>query len=184
MTCGAGDHHGQGAKLEPVHGNGPDPARDGSAVQRASQQPWDAQPVPGAPNPLPARAAPPRAREARGAEQVDPNAVGNGPPVTGTFYPGNGLGCVWVCPINLDQNLNTTGPNITTPGADIVITSPVVPATWRGYTRITCVSPRMPVPSAPNQPIIDTACQIKARLGRGRSPWGRVLRKTLGKPGR
>mmetsp|Transcript_2770 Transcript_2770/g.10043 ORF Transcript_2770/g.10043 Transcript_2770/m.10043 type:complete len:1382 (-) Transcript_2770:89-4234(-) len=96
---------------------------------------------------------------------VDPTSTGNGPPVTGTFYPHRYLKCQWVCPIDEDQ---TDGTGAATPhaitgevGVDLEITSDWIDAVWLDYTRIMCESPKMTVPGKTGQDIQDTVCYIK-----------------------
>lgn len=103
---------------------------------------------------------------------VDPTSNGNGPPVTGTFYPGASLRCRWECFLDADQNAST-GLNYTVDGVvdpDGVFKgveslddgrSDWIPATWHDYTKITCESPPMPVPSAPGKAIGKTRCKIR-----------------------
>ena len=84
---------------------------------------------------------------------------GNGPPVTGTFYPHQNLKCRWQCFLDEDQNWGT-GSNDTVRGVDEVEYSEWLPATWHDYTKITCESPPMTVPGAQFQPIGATYCRI------------------------
>ena len=90
---------------------------------------------------------------------VDPMSSGNGPPVTGTFYPHQNLKCRWQCFLDEDQNWGT-GSNDTVRGVDEVEYSEWLPATWHDYTKITCESPPMTVPGAQFQPIGATYCRI------------------------
>ena len=103
---------------------------------------------------------------------VDPTSNGNGPPVTGTFYPGASLRCRWECFLDADQNAST-GLNYTVDGVEDPDgvhkgveslddgRSDWIPATWHDYTKITCESPPMPVPSAPGKAIGKTRCKIR-----------------------
>ena len=82
---------------------------------------------------------------------IDPNSPGNGPPVTGTFYPGRFLKCQFEC--YLDFDLDGT--------ADALSTSEWIDAKWHDYTKITCISPPMEVPGRQNTDIPPTACTIR-----------------------
>ena len=88
---------------------------------------------------------------------VDPMSAGNGPPVTGTFYPHVYLKCMWECDLDVDQNRGTGDAN----GVDRVETSEWVDAVWLDYTKIMCESPPMTVPGAVNQPIGHTKCKVR-----------------------
>ena len=50
---------------------------------------------------------------------VDPTSPGNGPPVTGTFYPSERLTCMFTCPLTVtnaswpSNSSNATNPNST-----------------------------------------------------------------------
>ena len=99
---------------------------------------------------------------------VDPMSSGNGPPVTGTFYPGDDLKCMWQCYYDGDQNMGT-GDNLTTTGlpagVDEITESDWVPATWIDYTKITCESPPHKVPARSNETIDPTTCRIRVTNG-------------------
>jgi hypothetical protein len=99
---------------------------------------------------------------------VDPMSSGNGPPVTGTFYPGDDLKCMWQCYYDGDQNMGT-GDNLTTTGlpagVDEITESDWVPATWIDYTKITCESPPHKVPARSNETIDPTTCRVRVTNG-------------------
>jgi len=92
---------------------------------------------------------------------VDPMSAGNGPPVTGTFYPHLNLWCQWVCYIDTDQNRATGTTTDVIEGVELIETSEWIPATWIDYTKIMCESPPTTVPGAVNQAIASTDCHIK-----------------------
>ena len=104
---------------------------------------------------------------------VDPTSHGNGPPVTGTFYPHLNLRCQWQCFFDRDQNI-WSGKNYTVDGALVrgvenVTYSDWVPAKWRDYTEVTCESPPHEVPAAANEPIAPTTCMIRVSNDEGAS---------------
>ena len=104
---------------------------------------------------------------------VDPTSHGNGPPVTGTFYPHLNLRCQWQCFFDRDQNI-WSGKNYTVDGALVrgvenVTYSDWVPAKWRDYTEVTCESPPHEVPAAANEPIAPTTCVIRVSNDEGAS---------------
>jgi len=96
---------------------------------------------------------------------VDPMSAGNGPPVTGTFYPHQNLKCQWECYLDSDQNLGTGGPSLVpggpTSGVEIVETSDWINAVWLDYTKVMCESPPMTVPAKMGSAIANTFCKIK-----------------------
>ena len=79
---------------------------------------------------------------------VDPMSSGNGPPVTGTFYPHKMLACKWMCYLDADQDATTGTDYEFADGVEHVVSSEWVDATWKDYTEITCESPAMTVPTA------------------------------------
>ena len=104
---------------------------------------------------------------------VDPTSFGNGPPVTGTFYPHLKLKCQWQCFIDRDQNI-WSGKNYTVNGellrgVENVTRSDWIPARWKDYTEITCESPPHEVPAAANEPIAPTTCMIRVSNDDGAS---------------
>lgn len=84
-------------------------------------------------------------------------SAGNGPPVTGTFYPHRYLKCLWECELDQDQNKGSGDAN----GVDLVESSQWVTAHWLDYTRVMCESPPMTVPGAVNQEIAHSKCKIR-----------------------
>ena len=70
-------------------------------------------------------------------DRVDPTSTGNGPPVTGTFYPGDGLTCRFSCPLSYPAGFDfdalrggagfasAASPRAVTRGADANLTAPL-----------------------------------------------------------
>jgi hypothetical protein len=79
---------------------------------------------------------------------VDPMSSGNGPPVTGTFYPHKMLACKWICYLDMDQDPTTGTDYAYADGVEHVVSSEWIDARWKDYTEITCESPAMTVPTA------------------------------------
>ena len=82
---------------------------------------------------------------------TDPTSPGNGPPITGTFYPGRYLKCQFECFLDLNQDGT----------ADQLSTSEWIDAKWHDYTKITCTTPPMEVPGLQNQDIMATHCTVR-----------------------
>lgn len=104
---------------------------------------------------------------------VDPLSSGNGPPVTGTFYPHNRLKCQWQCFIDRDQNylsgLNYTVNGELLRGIENITYSAWVSARWKDYTEATCESPPHEVPASANTAIMATKCMIRLSNDNGNS---------------
>ena len=72
------------------------------------------------------------------SDRIDPTSTGNGPPVTGTFYPGDGLTCRFSCPLSypagfdaddapsgpLPRFASAASPRVVYRGADANLTAP------------------------------------------------------------
>ena len=82
---------------------------------------------------------------------VNPNSLGNGPPITGTFYPSRQLKCMFECYIDVDQD--------GTP--ETLWRSEKLDAEWLDYTKVKCTSPAVPVPGRQNEDIGSTTCTIQ-----------------------
>mmetsp|Transcript_32921 Transcript_32921/g.104806 ORF Transcript_32921/g.104806 Transcript_32921/m.104806 type:complete len:1244 (-) Transcript_32921:714-4445(-) len=81
----------------------------------------------------------------------DPTAVGNGPPVTGTFYPHKWIKCLFECFMDINQD--------GTP--EVMVTSDWVDAKWIDYTKIMCITPPMPLPGKQGENLVKTPCTIR-----------------------
>ena len=80
------------------------------------------------------------------SDRIDPTSTGNGPPVTGTFYPGDGLTCRVSCPLSYPAGLDAddapsgplprfasaASPRVVYRGADANLTAPPYAETEEG----------------------------------------------------
>ena len=80
------------------------------------------------------------------SDRIDPTSTGNGPPVTGTFYPGDGLTCRVSCPLSypagfdaddapsgpLPRFASAASPRVVYRGADANLTAPLYAETEEG----------------------------------------------------